>query len=137
MCNIVTIRNGKNTHVYSIHNFICLLMTTIYVDVQTIVQFCTEAATLSHHELQVAQTEPAQDFYGAARSCGTPENTDYHSQCLQYNFLLMLLRFTVWASSAVGVKCTAPSQYLTCSQIVVWRSHQTDDLLCTAVVKSL
>lgn len=52
-------------------------------------------------------------------------------------FFLMLLRFTVWASSAVEVKCAAPSQYLTCSQIVVWRSPQTDDLLCTAVVKSL
>lgn len=37
-------------------------MTTIYVDVQTVVQFCTEAATLCHHELQVAQTESAQDF---------------------------------------------------------------------------
>lgn len=76
-------------HVYSIHNFICLLMTTIYVDVQTMVQFCTEAATLCRHELQVAQTESAQDFYGAARSCGTPENTDYHSRCLQYNFLFL------------------------------------------------
>lgn len=37
-------------------------MTTIYVDIQTMVQFCTEAAILSHHELQVAQTESAQDF---------------------------------------------------------------------------
>lgn len=85
-------------------------MTTIYVDVQTMVQFCTEAATLSHHELQVAQTESAQDFYGAARSCGTPENTDYHSQCLQYNFLFYATTFYSLGliSSGSQMYCTQP-----------------------------
>lgn len=37
-------------------------MMTIYVDIQTMVQFCTEAAILCHHELKVAQSESAQDF---------------------------------------------------------------------------